>query len=478
MSKSFLKFGPILAVLAAILQFFTNCVAQDTEIRIGIEGETAKVAGSFSSGFRPQNLKNLSFVKSVTGAPDLAARIFNVELTGPDGGKVAYREFASGEFVAEAEFAGWSHSVDLTPAKNRAGAAHASWIGDGTGVLMLDDLVPQFGAEVSATLKLTLPDGWKAAGGGFFEIPNIRNAVIFIGEDFRETRITVGKSSVNLVISGAWHFTDAEAAEMIREVFGEYVKLFGSAPATSFQVAILKFPDAPTPGIWEAETRGRNVTIVSSDMPFRTRSLQRLHEQLRHELFHLWLPNGVGLSGDYAWFYEGFALYQSLKLAVALNRIRFEDFLDTLARAHAIDARQRPRISLIEASKRNVAADTQTYARGILVAFLVDIELLKGSKGKRDISPLFGQIFERYRNAEPKPAANEAVLAAIGQRRITDAFVLGSEPIDWEKDLAEIGIESAKNGSTTTLSVSRKLNGRQKDLLDRLGYNNWRKLAR
>ena len=42
------------------------------------------------------------------------------------------------------------------------------------------------------------------------------------------------------------------------------------------------------------------------------------------------IPNDVNLSGNYDWFYEGFALYQSLKLAVGLNRIRFEDFLDTL----------------------------------------------------------------------------------------------------------------------------------------------------
>lgn len=461
-----------------ILQFFTNCVAQNTEIRIAIEGKTANVAGSFANGFQPGSTKNLSFLQSVTGNPNLAERIANVELTSKEGEKVGYRKFAPGEFVADTEFVNWSYAIDLTPPKNRVATAHASWIGDDRGALMLDDLVPQFGSEVSASLKVTLPDGWKSAGGGKFDIPDIRDAVILIGKDFRETRVTVGEASINLILSGQWNFTDGEATEMVSEVFGEYVKLFGAAPTESFQVAILKFPDSPAPGIWEAETRGSSVTIISSDMPFRTRSLQRLHEQLRHELFHLWLPNGIKLRGDYAWFYEGFALYQSLKLAVALNRIRFEDFLDTLARAHAIDARQKPRISLIEMSKRNIAADTQTYARGMLVAFLVDIELLKESKAKRDISPLLKQIFERYRNSDPKPEANEAVIAVINQHAITDAFVSRGEPIDWETKLAEIGIESVRNGNMTTLSVSRKLTGRQKDILDRLGYNNWRKVAR
>src|SRR5207245_2243287 len=115
--------------------------------------------------------------------------------------------------------------------------------------------------------------------------------------------------------------------------------------------AILKFPRTSGPGSWEADTRGSSVTIISSDTPFKSQSLQQLHEQLRHEIFHLWIPNGVNLSGNYDWFYEGFALYQALKSGITMNRIRFEDFLDTISRAYNIDNAAEHKLSLVEASR-------------------------------------------------------------------------------------------------------------------------------
>ena len=170
---------------------------------------------------------------------------------------------------------------------------------------------------------------------------------------------------------------------MAAEIFINYQELFAAKPNQKTQIFLLRFPKDIKSGRWEAETRGANVVIISSDMPFKTHSVQRLHEQLRHEIFHLWLPNGVNLSGNYDWFYEGFALYASLRTALAMNQIRFEDFLDTLGRAHSIDTLQSRRVSLIEASKnRWNGANTQVYARGMLVAFLIDTALLQKSKGK------------------------------------------------------------------------------------------------
>ncbi|MEO6655246.1 MAG: hypothetical protein ABIO36_04120, partial [Pyrinomonadaceae bacterium] len=60
----------------------------------------------------------------------------------------------------------------------------------------------------------------------------------------------------------------------------------------------------------------------------------------------------------------------------------------------------------------------------------------------------------------------------IGERNIT-----GSESIDWAALLKTAGIEAALKDQVTTLTVVAKPSGRQKDLLDKLGYNNWRKLT-
>jgi hypothetical protein len=280
--------------------------------------------------------------------------------------------------------------------------------------------------------------------------------------------------------------------------------VFGDDGNNQRLIILSDFRTKTSAGQWQAETRGSNVTVISSDMPFRTQSLQRLHEQLRHELFHLWIPNGVNLTGNYDWFYEGFALYESLKLAVALNRIRFEDFLDTLSRAHTIDSAQSQRTSLIQASNtRFEGSNTQIYSRGMLVAFLCDLALLEQSKRKRSVENVLTELFEKYRKPVRSADRNRAVLEWLRNPKkisivdrsdgntavlellrtnpkmisIVDKYITGSQKIEWASDLAAAGIEDSDAGPITNLRVKEKLNGRQKTLLDKLGYNNWRKLS-
>ncbi|MDQ3130090.1 MAG: hypothetical protein M3Q99_04940, partial [Acidobacteriota bacterium] len=196
----------------------------------------------------------------------------------------------------------------------------------------------------------------------------------------------------------------------------------------------------------------------------------------------LWMPINLSLSGNYDWFYEGFALYQALKTGVAVNRLRFEDFLDTLARAHSIDTLQSQRVSLIEASKnRWSGANTQVYARGMLVAFLCDIAALRASKGKNSIADIFQRIYQTHRQPNPKKEGNSAILEILQTRgelrSIVEKYIKGTENIVWQTDLEAFGIESAEENFQTVLKVKAKPNSRQKDLLDKLGYNNWRKLS-
>jgi len=63
-------------------------------------------------------------------------------------------------------------------------------------------------------------------------------------------------------------------------------------------------------------------------------------------------------------------------------------------------------------------------------------------------------------------------------RPIIEKYIKGSENIVWQTDLEWFGIESAEENFQTKLKVKAKLNNRQKDLLDKLGYNNWRKLSK
>jgi hypothetical protein len=481
-----------------ILSFVFSCVvllagdlfSQNVDVTIKLDVKAAKLS---VSGRDKKLTKNLSFLTTSIGAADLADRVSNLELTDQNGKLVSYKRFSAGEYLADAVFSGWSYVVSTESPKNLRASAHISWITDNTGMLMLDDLLPQSpksAGQSTVRLAIEVPTGWriisseKIISTGIYQVSNIQKAMFLIGTDLRETKATIGNSALNIATSGQWLFTDAESVRIVEDIFREYTGLFGFGTAGDLQILIVPFPQKNVQkGTWEAETRGRTVSIVSADMPFKTQSLQRLHEQMRHEIFHLWLPNGVNLSGNYDWFYEGFALYQALKTGVELNQIRFVDFLDTLSRAHNIDSMQTRPLLLIDSSQNRLSGDdTRIYARGMLVAFLCDLSLLQSSKGKKTIGDIYRKLYDAYKPPNPVSDANTAikkVFASYPQlASVVADYIEGSQKIDWQARLEWAGIENEPGGSRTNLRVKTKLSGSQKALLNKLGYNKWRKLTR
>ncbi|MBS1793458.1 MAG: hypothetical protein JSS81_06365 [Acidobacteria bacterium] len=489
MSKAFKTISRAALLIGLSLAAAVSARAQTLEAKLRIVGTDAFVEGRMLDGTSAQNVTNFSFLKSYAGFDALGARLSGVELRDENDRPIAVKKLVDGEYLAEKPFRSWRYKITLDASKTPSAAAHVSSLAGDRGILMTADLLPEFAEKTTARLALELPPEWRAAtleknaGENVFEIANLEKAVIYVGAKLRETEIaTAGNARIRLVAAGEWQVTGDEAARMTREIAGFYEKMFGGRSFDAALVFLGKFPPGVKTGRWEAETRGASVTILSSEMDFITQSVQRLHEQLRHEIFHLWFPNGVALAGSYDWFYEGFALYASLRAAVAMNRIRFDDFLDTLGRAHSVDQFQTQRLPLVEAAKnRWNGANTQVYARGMLVAFLIDVALLGKSKGKTALADLLGEIYRKYRVSTVRPDGSAAILGEFAAhqelRTIVEKYVKGAADIAWQTDLEPAGIESKTENFTTKLTVKADLNGRQKDLLDKLGYNNWRKIS-
>jgi predicted metalloprotease with PDZ domain len=188
----------------------------------------------------------------------------------------------------------------------------------------------------------------------------------------------------------------------------------------------------------------------------------------------------LALSGNYDWFYEGFTIYHALRTGVELNQIRFEDFLNTLGQAYRMEQRlsEGNNLSLIEASqKRWTTSSNFIYAKGLAVAFLCDVALLRASKGKRNLKDIFYKVYQKHRFPNQIQDGSPAILGILKTfpelSLIIQNYLEGKSQIEWKNDLAMIGVEL--NG--TQLKVVQNPNGRQKDLLDKLGYNQWRKLG-
>jgi hypothetical protein len=492
MSKRILSYYTVFATIWLILQIFTNAAAQEVLATVHMRAADKRVwvEGRFLEAAKGEpERRNLSFLDSIAGISGLGERIEKLTLTDAAGNDVEHRKLQTGEYLADRGFTAWSYEVDLTPRTENAAAAHVSWLGDDHGLLMLADILPLGGTgERQGKFRLELPAGWsstirkdEAGDEQFYEALRIDDVVVLIGRELKSSDGGDGSEQdpLRAYTTGRWHFTNAEVSGYARQIAEEYARKFGRRPAADISINVLPFPRQEPYGTWVAETRGNTVTIVSADMAFRTQSLQRLHEQLRHELFHLWIPNGLSLTGNYDWYYEGFALYQSLKTGVAVNRISFGDMLSTLSRALAIDKRQSNRRSLIESSGgRWRGSNTEVYARGMLIAFLTDIAMLDSSRGKASIENLLAETYGRHSKPAQPADGNNAVMAILEGRPelrpIVERFVKGSEAIDIEKWLQPAGIRLAAVDNSELMTVE-KPRGRQKTILDKLGYNNWRK---
>lgn len=450
---------------------------------VRVEGKFLNPKGNFSG-------LNWSFLQNYADVSGLEKRVENLKLFDAAGDKIETKKLADGEFLAEKAPSTFAYDVKTEIPARLTSAAHASWISDELGLLMLNDLFPKWKTNqpITARIILEIPDGWKAQShetqnsAKAFDVQNIENAIFLIGKNWRAKAVKVDKTDLSLAIAGEWQFSDDEALEMAGSILEENRKIFGDIPTAKAQIFLLPFPRQTNQfDRWQAETRGSNITILSGAIPFKSRAVQRLHEQLRHEIFHLWLPNAVALSGNYDWFYEGFTVYAALRMGVEVNQIRFEDYLDTLARAS--DMAQNQSESLIEISnKRWAGGSNSVYAKGMLAAFLSDAALLRESRGKRSLSNIFRQIYQKHRVPNSLQDGNAAILGVLKSypelRLVVQNYVEGNAKIEWTEELKNLGIEAGKNQSGTTLKVAAKPSGRQKDLLDKLGYNQWRKLLR
>jgi hypothetical protein len=78
-------------------------------------------------------------------------------------------------------------------------------------------------------------------------------------------------------------------------------------------------------------------------------------------------------------------------------------------------------------------------------------------------------------------SGNDAIIAKLRSHPelipVVDDYINGSKAIDLTTMLQKIGIQATIRDQLSQLTVGDKLNGRQKALLGKLGYNNWLKLA-
>ena len=463
-----------------------------------------------------------SFPNRYGGVSELGSRIERLEAFDAAGGEIPVRKTAPGQYEAAQSASRFRYEVNLSPPAQPSNAANISWLTFTRGLLMLADLLPtnrleqgkagdsetKVAAE-TAIVRFTVPNSWEVyfnesqnAAGDFpviarselqkelaFAVPDVDRAVFALGSHLRSSQLSASGMTLRLVTDGEWAFADLETLEMAGDVLKAHRAVFGAMPAKRGTLILIPFPQTVPANKWSAETRGSTVTLIMGKLPAKTAALLQLSVPLTHELFHLWVPNALALEGDYAWFYEGFTVYQATRTAVRLGQLTFPEFLNAIGRAYDAYAGgvDHDRWSLIEASKRRwTSGESSVYSKSMVIAFLYDLKLRSRSHGKRSLDDAYRKLFQGHRVPEgistggaPRQeiygndeAAN-ALAGAANEQSFVRQFIRDAVTINLTSELAPFGLRVEQFGMRTRISVSERLSRPQRDLLRELGYNDY-----
>jgi predicted metalloprotease with PDZ domain len=446
-------------------------VLSETPPRVRIEGRRAEAATAWS-------IRN--FYGSAAG---LAERVENFQLFDDNGAAVAVKRLAPGEFTAASPATRFSYDFKLDPPAFVSDSSHVSWLTADRGLLMLADLLPV--PLKTAKMELSIPDGWKVASAearnaaGVFEVADAERAVFAVGRDLRERRWQADGMIFMFATAGDWAFTDVEAANSATEILKIHRETLNGAPRQRPTIVLLPLPQAGAAGnLWSAETRGATVVVVSGRLPSKLAAKAQLDGALTHELFHLWVPNGLVLEGEYDWFYEGFTNYVALRTGMKRGQLTFNDYLNALGNAY--DSYRRARgtreVSLVEASQRRWAGSgALIYHKGMFVALLYDLTLMRRTGGKNSLVDVYRELFRRYGRGEKPADGNRAVVEALSStgdmRDFVERYVEGSTELTLPALIEPFGLKVEPGGARTHIGVSDSLDSAQRELLRKLGYN-------
>ena len=420
-----------------------------------------------------------SFRNAYAGALGLGDRIQKFQALGTSGQTVDVRKIASGEYRADEASKRITYLVNLSEV-SPGNLPHISWSANDHGVLMLADLLPEFPEhDRRLSIRFQLPSQWLAFSAtkvdtdGSYIVEDADDEVFFVGRDLRNRSVMVRGIELQFVSFGDWAFSEKDALKSASKVLEKYFELthFKLTKRAAVFLAPLQTPSGSTQ--WKADTRGSTVALVMNPRADIKYWLGQLSVILTHELLHLWVPNSLKLKGNYDWFFEGFTLYVALQTALSLKLIRFQEFLDTLARVYDSYLSYEDNQNLIEASEsRWTSRAPVVYDRGMLTAFLYDLTLRKATNSRERLLDQYRLLFDRFsaETGDGNDVIIKLLTSSAATREFSKAYVENRNRLELESIMALFGFELSTGGTRSQLKVHTGLTDEQNRLLKSLGY--------
>lgn len=354
------------------------------------------------------------------------------------------------------------------------------------------------GAEnEKATLKVEAPEYWKqtitalkSLGNNVFEIQNLDELIdspILIGNP-RVVEFTAGGVPHRAAFQGPGNVN----VEKIKEDFSKIVEtekaIFNHHPSPNYTFIIHNLISGGGGGL---EHKNSTSCITAANTYDNESGYQNFLGLIAHEYFHLWnvkrlRPFPLG-PFDYdnenytslLWIAEGFTSYYDDFILFRAGITKNEKFLDVVAsnlsRTESMpgmyvqtvaEASLDAWIKYYRPNENSNNATSDYYTKGAALATLLDLMLIKESKGTQNLDLMMKSLYEEFylkKNVgyTEKDIENELVkrLGAKG-KSFLDNFVYGLEKPDWEGTFANFGIRLVdRNQAGKALTLGFKLQG-------------------
>lgn len=332
-------------------------------------------------------------------------------------------------------------------------------------------VVPVGGLAEKATVEFKLPAGWQAYSG------LTREAGAFVATDYDELvdspfllgtpakfEFTVGGKPHFLLNVGDDGFWDGSKAALdLQKIVETQRQMWGELPYRQYLFMNL-LTDA------RGGLEHRNSTLVMSHRFAQRKRTDYLSwlGLMAHEYFHVWnvkrlRPEALG-PFDYEnevytrslWVAEGITSYYDDLMVRRAGLSTTAEYLEALGKS--IDRLQttpgREVRSLSESSydawiklyrpdENSVNTNISYYTKGLLVAFLLDVEIRSASQGAKNLDDVMRLAYARFQSRGFQEPEFRSLIEEVAGTSLTDffrAYVDGTEELNYEKAFKYYGL--------------------------------------
>ncbi len=251
--------------------------------------------------------------------------------------------------------------------------------------------------------------------------------------------------------------------------------LGGQLPVDRYAYLIYLFDDQPISGSWGALEHSYSSLYTLPEMD-PERISQTVKDVAAHEFFHIVTPLNIHSEeihnfnyiepemSQHLWLYEGVTEYSSHHVQVKYDLYDLEDFLGEMRNKMNQQDRYNVDIPYTEFSEnilepKNERRYGDVYAGGALIAWCLDLTIIKSTNGQKDLQTVLRELAKQY--GPMKAFKDEDLFNEI--ERITNGevgdflrnHIGGSDPLPYNEILGWAGISYSPESEDMVISAGK-----------------------